>query len=96
MSRTLPLLAAALVLAALLTGPAPPLLGPARAACDPGDKIDKSTAEDAKRKITAAGYVAVRQLRKGCDNFWHGVATKDGTEVPVVLSPDGRVMRDGA
>jgi len=95
MSRNLPVLAAAILLAALFTGPAPPLIGPARAACDPGDRIDKSTIDEARQKIEGAGYRAVRQLRKSCDNYWHGIAMKDGNEIRVVLSPQGRVMRDG-
>lgn len=95
MPRNLPLLATAIVLAALSLGPAPLMLGPARAACEPGDKIDKSTADDARKKIESAGYRGVHGLRKGCDNYWHGIAMKDGNEVRVVLSPQGRVMRDG-
>jgi peptidase YpeB-like protein len=67
----------------------------ARAACDAGDKIDKTTVNDARQKIEAAGYRQVRQLTKGCDNFWHGSATKDGTMVYVVVSPQGKVMTEG-
>ncbi|MGE5538484.1 MAG: PepSY domain-containing protein [Gemmatimonas sp.] len=65
---------------------------PAFAACDPGDRPDKSTADDAKKKIQAAGYRDVRSLKKGCDNYWHGTATKDGAQVYVVLSPQGEVI----
>jgi hypothetical protein len=68
---------------------------PAVAACDPGDRPDKTTADDAKKKIQGAGYRDVRDLKKGCDNFWHGVATKGGTQVHVVLSPRGEVMEEG-
>jgi hypothetical protein len=67
---------------------------PALAACEPGDRIDKSTADDARRKIQAAGYRNVRDLKKGCDNFWHASATKDGTQVFVVLSPQGEVVTE--
>jgi hypothetical protein len=69
--------------------------GPARAACAPTDRIDGSTADDARRQIAAAGYEQVRDLRKGCDNYWHGQAMKDGVPVNVVLSPQGEVMIDG-
>jgi hypothetical protein len=95
MPRNLPFLAAAVFLAALFTGPAPLLLASARAACEAGERIDKTTVEQARQKIEAEGYRQVRQLRKGCDNFWHGIAMKDGEEVRIVLSPAGRVMRDG-
>lgn len=64
------------------------------AACSPNDRIDGSTADQARRKIEAAGYEQVRDLKKGCDNFWHGQATKDGAAVNVVLSPDGKVMTE--
>lgn len=69
--------------------------GSAYAACDPGVVIDKSTAADARKKIEAAGYRKVSNLRKGCDNYWHGSAEKDGKPVFVVLSPQGEVMEEG-
>ena len=37
----------------------------------------------------------IHDLEKGCDNFWHGKADKDGTAVNVVLSPQGSVMVEG-
>jgi hypothetical protein len=69
--------------------------GDARAACGPNDKIDKTTVNDARKVIETAGYRQVRDLRKGCDNYWHGVATKDGNPVYVVVSPKGEVMTEG-
>ena len=69
--------------------------GPAWAGCSAGDRIDGSTAEQARHKIVAAGYQHVNDLRKGCDNYWHGRAMKDGTPVGVVLSPQGEVMIEG-
>ena len=70
--------------------------GPAWAGCSPGDKIDGSTAAQAKQEIEAAGYEQVRVLKKGCDNYWHGTARKDGAAVNVVLSPDGQVVVEGS
>ncbi len=69
---------------------------PVRAACEAGEKIDKTTVEDARKIIEKAGYRQVRQLKKGCDSFWHGTATKDGTIVNVVVSPQGEVMTESA
>jgi hypothetical protein len=66
----------------------------ARAACEAGEKIDKTTVADARKAIEKAGYRQVRELRKGCDNFWHGVAVKDGNPVYVVVSPKGEVMTE--
>ncbi len=88
---------AAIVMAvALLAGARGPFtVTPAYAACDAGDHIDKSTATDAKKKITAAGYTQVRDLKKGCDNFWHAAAMKDNAPVNVVVSPQGEVMTEG-
>ncbi|NJO33886.1 MAG: hypothetical protein HC869_12835 [Rhodospirillales bacterium] len=54
--------------------------------------IDGSTADDARRMIEAAGFVDVRDLKKSCDNFWHGKATLAGRAANVVLSPGGKVM----
>jgi hypothetical protein len=71
------------------------LSGAASAACMAGDKIDKTTATDAKKKIEAAGYAKVSGLMKACDNFWHGKAMKAGAAVNVVLSPQGEVMTEG-
>jgi hypothetical protein len=71
------------------------LSGAASAGCMPGDKIDKTTAADAKKKIAAAGYTKVSDLTKGCDNFWHGKAMKAGAAVNIVLSPEGQVMTEG-
>lgn len=65
---------------------------PAWAACDPGDKPDKTTAADARKRIEAAGYRQVSDLKKGCDNVWHGLATRDGKPVAVLVTPDGQVM----
>ena len=70
--------------------------GPAWAGCSPNDKIDKSTAAAAKKAFEAAGYQQVRVLKKGCDNYWHGTARKDGAAVNVVLSPDGHVYTEGS
>jgi hypothetical protein len=66
-----------------------------RLRCSASDKIDGSTADSARRKMTAAGYRQVRDLKKGCDNYWHGKAVKDGGATNVVLSPRGDVMPEG-
>ena len=65
---------------------------PAYAACDPGDRVNGTTADMARRKMMAAGFRQVRDLKKGCDSVWHGIAVKDGTEMRVAVSPAGEVM----
>jgi hypothetical protein len=86
--------AAALIVFA--AGPGPQTASVARAAgCEAGDKIDSSTAAEARTKMESAGFHQVRDLQKGCDNFWHGIAVKDGNESHVVLTPQGQVMREG-
>lgn len=67
----------------------------AEAACDPGDRIDGTTAGWAAGKAKEAGYTNVTMERKGCDNFWHGVASKDGQTGRIVVSPAGEVMPEG-
>jgi hypothetical protein len=60
--------------------------------CHFGEVVDGSTADDARRKIEAAGFTDVHALTKSCDNFWHGKATLTGGLLNVVLSPSGKVM----
>ena len=69
--------------------------GAAQAACDPGDKIDNVTADQARRRIEAQGYTQVKMIRKGCDSYWHATAVKNGVGGRVVLSPQGQVMPEG-
>jgi hypothetical protein len=89
--RTL-IIAAAFGVMALLGSAAPGGIATAQAACDPGTRVDGSTADDARRKMMSAGFRQVRDLRKGCDSAWHGIASKDGAQTRVVLTPDGKVQ----
>ena len=91
-------LGAAVLAASLMIAPA--LLAPtsftaAQAACEPGERIDNTTAEMAKRRAESAGYSQVRMERKGCDNVWHGFGMRGGTAVRVAVSPSGEVMPEG-
>ena len=78
-----------------------PIAGIARAdelppiGCEASDKIDGSSAADARKKLDAAGYHQATGLKKGCDNYWHGVASKDGVSTHVSLSPQGVVRPEG-
>ena len=60
--------------------------------CEPGDRIDATTPAQAKQKLESAGYAQIHDLRKGCDNYWHAQAMKDGAPAYVALSPDGRAL----
>jgi len=89
---------AAVLAATLMIAPA--LLGPtnftaAQAACDPGDRINATTAEMAKKRAVDSGYSQVRMGHKGCDNVWHGFGMKGGTAMRVAISPSGEVMPEG-
>lgn len=81
------LLAAAILLASPVVGS-----NAALAQCDPGTRINGTTADQAKRVFEKAGYRQVRELKKGCDSVWHAVAVKDGNGVRVALSPTGEIM----
>lgn len=94
MSRSLCLTAAIFLAVAGAIGAAP-LAGHAEGSVCAGDKVDGSTADMARKKIAAAGYRHIRDLKKGCDNFWHGQAEKDGQTVNVVLSPKGDIETEG-
>ncbi len=69
--------------------------GPVHAACDAGTKVDGSTAETATKKLQAAEFRQIRDLKKGCDSFWHATATKNGIASKVSLSPQGVVTVEG-
>jgi len=86
-------LAASLIIAPVVIGPAS--FTAARAACEPGERIDATTAAQAKKHAESAGYSQVRMERKGCDNVWHGFAIKGGGSVRVAVSPSGEVMPEG-
>jgi hypothetical protein len=62
--------------------------------CAPTDKIDGSTAEQAKQKLEAAGYTGITGLNKGCDNVWHAAAMTNGKAVNVMVAPDGSVNQE--
>lgn len=63
--------------------------------CHFGEKIDGSTADQARQKLEAAGYSSVSGLSKGCDNIWHGHAMLNGVGTNVMVTPDGRVVQEG-
>jgi len=87
---------AAAGLMAIVAGPGPQIVRRAEASgCINGERIDSSTADMAKKNIEHAGFQQVRDLKKGCDNFWHGKAAREGVDVYVVVSPRGEVMREG-
>ena len=70
-------------------------IAPALADCMAGDRIDSSTAQQAAVKMQNAGYRAMHDLKKGCDNYWHALAMREGQQVQIVLSPAGNVMPEG-
>jgi len=55
----------------------------------PDARVDRSTAGEARKKIEAAGWRNVTELRKGYDGVWHGVAVKDGARRHVAVTPEG-------
>jgi hypothetical protein len=71
------------------------LISVAQAACDPGTRLDKTTVDEIRAKLIKAGYKNPGQLRKGCDNSWHGTATKAGQQVNIAVTPDGHVVEEG-
>lgn len=69
-------------------------IGGANAACPTADRIDGSTAAQAMQKMQQAGYDRVHDLKKSCDNFWHGLAERDGGQLRIALTPQGKVLRE--
>ncbi|WP_119301237.1 hypothetical protein [Dongia deserti] len=64
--------------------------------CHFGEKIDSTTADDAQRILSQAGYTSISGLTKGCDNYWHGQAMFNGVMTNVMVTPDGRVVQEGS
>ena len=62
--------------------------------CPAADHIDGSTAAQATQKMERAGYAHGRDLKKGCDNYWHANAEQNGKPEMIVLAPDGKVMME--
>ena len=85
----------AALIVSLAAGLAPQFASNARASCEIGDRIDSSTADQARKRFEAAGYRQVQDLRKGCDNYWHGRAMEGGMQVNVALSPQGQIIPEG-
>lgn len=93
-SKSFGVLTATVILVAVGFGPLI-VRGAQASACDAGQTIDNSTADTAKEKMEKAGFRQIHDLKKGCDSFWHGQATKDDVPVRIVLSPRGQVMTEG-
>ena len=87
MYRTSIAIAAVLLAGGIAAGSLPS--GAKADACLPTDIIDGSTADQAVRKMQAAGFVQPHDLKKGCDNFWYAHADQNGMPVDVVLPPGG-------
>jgi hypothetical protein len=70
-------------------------IAPAHAECDPGTRVDKTTTEQTRDRLIKSGYKNPLHLRKGCDNAWHGTATKNGAQINVAVTADGHIVEEG-
>jgi hypothetical protein len=71
------------------------LIATAYAACEPGTPLDKTTIDEIRARLTKAGYTNPQNLRKGCDNTWHGTVTKDGAQINIAVTTDGHIVQEG-
>ncbi len=60
--------------------------------CQFGEKLDGSTAADARKRLESAGFANVRIGKKGCDNVWHATAARNGSILNVALTPQGQIF----
>ncbi|HWE75891.1 MAG TPA: hypothetical protein VG328_22215 [Stellaceae bacterium] len=67
----------------------------AHAECEPGTRIDKTTADQIRARLIKSGYKNPLHLRKGCDNTWHGIATKGDAQISVAVTADGHIVEEG-
>src|SRR5690348_12066954 len=94
MTRTLALVLASALLMAITAHGRRRLNGPAWAAFDPGDKLDKTTLKQTRPKPQKAGYKSIHDLRKGWHTTWHGMASKDGAEASVAGLSNGTIVTE--
>jgi hypothetical protein len=74
---------------------APTAIHPAYAACDPGTRLDGTTADGTRRLLMKQGYSGVKIDQKGCDSVWHVFATKDGKSGRFAVEPSGKIYPEG-
>jgi hypothetical protein len=94
MYRKISVFAGSLFLA-LAAGSAAPIVDSALAVCSPNDVINGTTAADAAKAMTRAGYAQPDVYQKGCDNAWHAHAFVNGSRVNVVWNGEGQVISEG-
>jgi putative membrane protein len=63
-----------------------------RTAAAPVPGRNSFTAGEASRRITAAGFADVKDLKKDDQGIWRGQATKDGAATKVSLDYQGNVV----
>lgn len=63
--------------------------------CHFGEQIDSSTAENVRQTLSQAGYTSITELKKSCDNNWHGIASLNGITTRVMVTPEGRIVPEG-
>ncbi len=98
MKAPLVLVAALASIGALAAAQSQPRFHPiasAHAECDPGTRIDKTTVEQIRDRMIKSGYKNPLHLRKGCDNIWHGTATRNGAQIAVAVTADGHIVEEG-
>lgn len=62
--------------------------------CQFGEKLDSSTAADARKRLESAGFSNIRIGKKGCDNVWHATAAWNGSTLNVALTPQGQIFHE--
>jgi len=68
---------------------------PVSATCLRTNPFDTTSQEFVIKKVTAAGYLNVRGLYKGCDQIWRGHALQNGIDVAIMVTPTGQVLKAG-
>ena len=62
--------------------------------CQFGERLDGSTAADARKRLESAGFTDVRIGKKGCDNVWHATAARNGSFLNLALTPQGQIFHE--
>ncbi|HUM08331.1 MAG TPA: hypothetical protein VLT37_05580 [Acidocella sp.] len=68
---------------------------PTAATCLKASPFNGDSAFTINQKIQEAGYTNVRGLYLGCDALWRAHAFKNGIDSSIMVTPTGRVIKQG-
>lgn len=95
MKLVLPTAASLVLFASLAAAQMPPATGKSTTPATPpaGMPGSAQTATSARTQIEASGYTNIKELKRRDDGSWQALATKNDTEVAVMVDTSGGVTQ---